>query len=137
MKTRIALLRVALLCAALSCASTALAQFGVNCGEHPDVLRNKSGIVWFTHEQLEKMAIKRVEPVMPSTPPGFQYDGYVTFKILVDREGNIACIWNPTGSPLFHSAVNVALQYWKFKPMVVSGKPVEFVGVMKFHVVAK
>jgi hypothetical protein len=137
MKTRIALLRAALLCAALSYASTAHTQLGVNCGEHPDVLHNRSGVVWFTHEQLEKMAIKRVEPVMPSTPPGFHYDGYVTFKILVDREGDIACIWDPAGSPLFHSAVNVALQDWKFKPMLVSGKPVEFVGVMKFHVHAK
>jgi len=129
--------RIALLCAALLYAGTALAQLGVNCGEHPDILHNRSGVVWFTHEQLEKMAIKRVEPVMPSTPPGFQYDGYVTFKILVDREGDIACIWDPAGSPLFHSAVNVALQYWKFRPMRVDGQPVEFVGVMKFHVYAK
>ena len=129
--------RIALLCAALFYAGTAFAQLGFNCGEHPDVLRNKSGIVWFTPEQLEKMATKRVEPVMPSTPPGFHYDGYVTFKILVDKEGEIACIWAPAGSTTFHSAVNVALQDWKFKPILVRGKPVEFVGVMKFHVYAK
>lgn len=37
--------RIALLCAALFCASTALAQLGVNCGEHPDALHNRSGVV--------------------------------------------------------------------------------------------
>ena len=126
--------RIALICAALVYAGAGLAQLGVNCGEHPDILRNKSGIVWFTPEQLEKMATKRISPVMPQTPVGFHYDGYVTFKILVDKKGEIGCIWASAGNSIFFTAVNEALQYWAFKPMLVNGKPVEFVGVMKFHV---
>jgi hypothetical protein len=129
--------RMTLLCSTLLYAGTALAQLGANCGEHPGVLRNKSGIAWFTPEQLEKRAIKRIEPVMPSTPAGFHYDGYVTLKILVDRKGEIGCIWATAGNSIFISAVNEALQYWKFKPMLVDGKPVEFVGLMKFHVHAE
>jgi hypothetical protein len=128
--------RIIFFCAVLFHAGTALSQLGANCGEHPGVLRNKSGIVWFTSEQLEKMAIKRIEPVMPSTPVGFHYDGYVSFKILVDKNGEISCIWGRAGNPTFVVAVNEALQYWTFKPMLVNGKPVEFVGVMKFHVYA-
>jgi outer membrane biosynthesis protein TonB len=99
-------------------------------------LRNKSGIVWFTTEQLEKMAIKRIEPVMPLTAAGYHYDGAVSFRILVDRKGEISCIWAGAGNSLFVPAANEALQYWKFKPMLVNGKPVEFVGIMKFHVYA-
>jgi hypothetical protein len=125
---------IVLLWAALFCANTALAQLGANCGEHPGVLRNKSGIVWFTSEQLEKMAITRLQPVMPPTPEEFHYDGFVSFKILVDVKGEIGCIWGSAGNSIFLPAVNEALQYWKFKPMLVNGKPVEFVGVMKFHV---
>jgi len=128
--------RIVPFCTALFCAGTALAQLGANCGEHPDVLRNKSGIVWFAPAQLEKMAIKRLEPVMPPTPVGFHYDGYVTFNILVDRNGDVGCIWASAGNSLFLGAANEALQYWKFKPMLVNGKPVEFVGTMKFHVYA-
>ena len=129
--------RIWVLCAVLFCAGTAVAQLGINCGEHPGVYRNKSGLVWFTPEQLEKMATKRATPGTPSTPEGFHYDGYVTFKILVDKDGLIGCIWAQGGNPLFFSSVNEALQYWEFKPLLVNGKPVEFVGVMKFHVSAK
>src|ERR1019366_3840130 len=68
--------RIMLLCAALFYAGTAVAKLGVNCGEHPDVFQNKNGLVWFTPEELEKRATKRVEPVMPPTPAGFHYDGY-------------------------------------------------------------
>jgi hypothetical protein len=125
---------IALLCAVLFFAGTALAQLGINCGQHPGVFRNKSGIVWFTPEQLEKMATKRVEPGTPPAPAGFHYDGYVTFKILVDKDGQIGCIWANGGNPLFFAPVNEALQYWEFKPLLVNGKPIEFVGTMKFHV---
>jgi hypothetical protein len=127
-------MRMLLLCVALCCARTALCQLGINCGEHPGVLRNKSGIVWFTSDQLEKMATKRVEPETPTALAGFHYDGYVSFKVLVDKKGEIGCIWGKNGHPMFIVAVNEALQYWQFKPMVVNGKPVEFVGEIKFHV---
>ena len=126
--------RIALLCFLLFCAVTALAQLGANCGEHPNVFRNKSGIVWITPEQLEKMTIRRIEPVMPRIASGSHYDGYVTFKILVDTKGDIGCIWGSSGKPIFVRAVNEALQYWRYTPMLQDGKPVEFVGVMKFHV---
>ena len=126
--------QIMILCAALSCPGTAVAKLGVNCGEHPDVFQNKNRVVWFTPEELEKRATKRVEPEMPSTPASLHYDGYVTFKILVDKNGEIGCIWAQGGNPLFIVAVNEALQYWQFKPLLVNGKPVEFVGEMKFHV---
>jgi len=72
--------------------------------------------------------------VMPSAPADFHYDGYVSFRILVDKKGEIGCIWAKNGHPMFILAVNEALQYWEFKPMQVNGKLVEFVGVIKFHV---
>lgn len=125
---------IVLLGAGLFCADTALAQLGVNCGEHTAILRDKSGIVWFTTERLEKRAIKQVKPVMPARLAGFHFEGYVSFKILVDGHGDIGCIWEETGNPVYAAAANEALQYWKFKPMVVDGKPVEYVGVVKFHV---
>ncbi len=128
--------RIVLLCAVLFYAGSAFAQLGVNCGEHHGILRDKSGIVWFTPEQLEQMAIKRVQPVTPKALAGFHFDGYVSFKILVDKKGEIGCIWAETGNAVFAAAANEALQYWTFKPMLVNGKPVEFVGVMKFRVSA-
>lgn len=122
------------LCAVLFCANVAGAQLGSNCGDHPEILRGKSGIIWFTPEQLEKRATKQVKPVMPARVAGFHFEGFVSFKVLVDVHGDIGCIWEETGNPVCAAAANEALQYWKFKPIVVDGKPVEYVGVVKFHV---
>jgi hypothetical protein len=121
------------------CGGTAFAQLGENCGgEHYDIFRNRSGkIVWFTSEQLKKMAIKQPQPETPSSLVGFHIAGYVSFKILVDRNGEISCIWDQVGNPAFGKAANEALQYWTFKPMLVNGKPVEFVGTVRFYMSAK
>jgi len=72
--------------------------------------------------------------VMPRSGLPFHYDSYVTFKILVATNGDIGCIWEPKGNALFVRAVNEALQYWRYKPMLLDGKPVEYVGVVKVHV---
>jgi hypothetical protein len=122
------------LCFVLVCAVNAFSKLGVNCGEHSNLLRDQSGIVWFSPDQMEKITTRRIEPALPQTPSVSHYDGYVTFKVLVDQNGDIACIWNGTGKAPFVQAVNVALQYWRFKPKLMDGAPVEFVGVVKFKV---
>jgi hypothetical protein len=126
--------QIALLCAVLFCSGRSLAQLGANCGEHPSIFRDRSGIVWFTPEQLEKMTIRRIEPVMPRSGLPPHYDNYITFRILVATNGDIGCIWEPRGNALYIRAVNEALQYWRFKPILLDGEPVEYVGVVKFHV---
>ncbi len=116
----------------------AFAQLGQNCGEHPDILRDRSGkIVWLTPEKLKERAIKQVQPETPPMMEGFHFQGDVSFKVLVDKNGEIACIWERVGNPMFAKAANEALQYWTFKPMIVNGKAVEFVGTMKFHMAAR
>ena len=72
--------------------------------------------------------------MMPRSGLAFHYDSYVSFKILVATNGDIGCIWEPKGNPLFVRGVNEALQYWRYKPMLLDGKPIEYVGVVKVHV---
>ncbi len=129
---------VAVVWFAAFCTGMACAQLGANCGdEHHDILRDPSGkIVWFTSEQLNKMAIKRFEPQTPSSMAGFHIAGYVSFKLLVDRDGKISCIWDQVGNPMFGKAANEALQSWAFRPMAVNGKAVEFVGTVRFYMSA-
>jgi hypothetical protein len=113
----------------------AFPQLGKNCpGEHPNLLRNRAGkTVIFTPEQLSKMAVRRVKPEFPKLPPTFEYDGYVTFKVLIDTQGEVACLWENAGLPVLAQAADEAGRWWKFKPMMVRGKPVEYLGTMKFH----
>jgi hypothetical protein len=114
------------------------AQIGSNCpGEHPDLLLDKSGQQkWFASEQLEQMATKKVPPVAPKVPAKYQYQGDVSFNVLVNKQGDVACIWGNRGDQIFIPAANEAGRWWKFKPMVVDGKPVEFTGTMRFHFTA-
>lgn len=125
---------IALLCSVLY-TGTSVAQLGVNCGEHPRIFHNENGIVWFTPEQLEKRIVRRIEPAIPrSGGVPFHYDTQITFKILVNTNGEVGCIWEPKGDAIFRRPANEALQYWRYKPMLVEGKPVEYVGVVKVHV---
>lgn len=116
-------------------AAGAFAQLGKNCpGGHPNLLRDRTGkTVIFTPEQLNNMAVTEVKPEFPKLPPNFQYDGYVTFKVLIDTRGEVACLWGNAGPPVFAQAANEAGRWWKFKPMRVNGKAVEYLGTMKFH----
>jgi hypothetical protein len=125
------------LCAMVFSAGAMQAQIGHNCpGEHPDLLRDKSGqLHWFTPERLAQMATKKVQPVTPQVPIGLHYNGDVTLKILVNKQGEVDCIWDNAGNPIFLAAADEAGRWWKFKPMVVDGKPMEFAGVLRFHFV--
>jgi TonB-like protein len=116
-------------------AASAFAQVGKNCpGDHPNLLRDRTGkTVIFTPEQLNHMALRRVKPEHPNLPPNFEYDGYVTFKVLIDTRGEVACLWGNAGLPAFAQAADEAGRWWKFKPMMVDGKDVEYIGTMKFH----
>jgi hypothetical protein len=125
---------IPLLCAVLFCTGTSLAQLGANCGEHPNIFRNKSEIVWFRPDQMEKMAVRRIEFVMPRTGLPSHYHGFVSFKVLVDTKGDIGCIWAPVGNAICVRAVNEALQYWRYKPMLLDKTPVEYVGEVKFDI---
>jgi len=108
---------------------------GKNCpGDHPDLLRDRAGkAVVFTPEQLRNLSVKKVKPEFPSLPPKLEYDGYVTFKVLVDARGDVACLWGNAGHPALVPAADEAGRWWKFKPMKVGGKAVEYIGTVKFH----
>jgi hypothetical protein len=125
------------LCAMALMTGTMPAQIGHNCpGEHPDLLRDKSGqLRLLTSENLVQLATRKVAPVVPQTPNGVHYNTYVTLKILVNEQGEVSCIWDNAGNPLFFAAADEAGRWWKFKAMVANGKPMEFIGTLRFHFV--
>jgi TonB-like protein len=116
-------------------AASAFAQLGKNCpGDHPELLRDSAGkILIFTPQQLKGRAVKQVKPEFPELPQNFGYDGYVTFKVLIDTRGEVACLWGNAGLPVLAQAADEAGRWWKFRPVMVNGKAVEYLGTMKFH----
>lgn len=105
------------------------------CGHHPNVLRDASGqLKWFTSEDLNNAALVSVKPDPVPLPGGMVYSGFVTTKIMVGSTGDIVCMWGASGHPVMIPSAVRAIHQWKFKPMVVGGKRVEFVGMLKVPV---
>lgn len=105
------------------------------CGNHPNLLRDASGqLKWLTSEELRKTAVILVEADPVPLPGGMIYSGFVTARVMVSATGEVVCMWGASGHPVMIPAAVRAIHQWKFKPRVVGGKRVEFVGLLKVPV---
>ena len=67
-------------------------------------------------------------------PNGAALDGIVGAKIMVSTGGDVVCLWSVSGNPMMIPAGISALHQWKFKPMIVNGNRLEYVGQVKVPV---
>lgn len=56
----------------------------------------------------------------------------VILDLIVDASGDVACVKAGAAHPLVKKPVEQALQQWRFKPQTVNGKPVAYVGSLRF-----
>ncbi len=89
--------------------------------------------VWHSPEQINDLVLKKVAPEKPSVA-GFNYDGVVSLKIMVNTEGDVICMWNAAGHPVMIPGAVKAVHEWKFKPLSRNGKLVEYVPTVKVPV---
>lgn len=105
------------------------------CGSHPDLLRDSSGALkWLTAEEAKARVATSVTPDPVDLPGGALYTGVVGAKIMVNTSGEVVCLWGASGNPMLLAAAIRALHQWRFRPMVVGGKPVEFLAQVKVPV---
>lgn len=103
-----------------------------NC---PDllVLRDKnSKVVWFSHEQMKKMAIVKVVPEMPATARMARIEGTVVLNACVGANGLPRNIWAISGHPMLIPSAIYAASKWRFKPYRIKSKPIGFAGTLRF-----
>jgi len=81
---------------------------------------------------LYEKATKRVEPLYPQTAKSIGVAGLVRVKLVIDESGSVANIVWTEGPMLLRQAAQDAVRQWKFRPVVVDGKPVRAAGYIDF-----
>jgi hypothetical protein len=125
-----------LACALVWCCTFACGQeLQKQCGVHPNVLRSNSGALrWFSSQEMEGFATKTVAANPVELPGHRQYQGFVAANVMIDISGEIVCLWDVAGHPVMIPSAIRAMHEWKFRPMTVGGRKVEFVGRLRILV---
>ncbi len=84
---------------------------------------------------LEQEAIKKVEPVFPPIAKAARASGEVKVEVTIDKDGKVVSARALSGHPLLRDSALAAAQQWKFRPIMVSGKPAKFSGILTFNFV--
>jgi protein TonB len=81
---------------------------------------------------LYEKATKRVEPLYPQTAKSTGVAGLVRVKLVIDESGSVANIVWTEGPMMLRQAAQDAVRQWKFRPVIVDGKPVRAAGYIDF-----
>jgi hypothetical protein len=83
---------------------------------------------------LEGKMIKRVEPQYAALARNARIQGNVVVEVEIDRDGRVSCTRAIAGPPLLRAACEHAAQESLFRPTVLSGEPVQVVGILIYKV---
>ena len=119
----------------------ALCFFGINtihsqkeeppCNKCIEQLRDKKGeLVLFVSDELEKYAIHCVTPELPNNA---HINRIAVIDVLTDQDGNVVCASSGKENSVEVFAEN-AVRQWKFKPVIVDGKPVALWGKIEVDI---
>ncbi len=78
-------------------------------------------------------ATQKIAPVYPSTARAARVSGVVTVYLLVDENGAVAGVQRTNGPVMLQQAAIDAARRWKFRPLVVDGRPVRVAGYISFN----
>ncbi|MBA3441934.1 MAG: energy transducer TonB [Pyrinomonadaceae bacterium] len=78
-------------------------------------------------------ATERVPPVYPSIAKNARAAGTVTVYLVVNEQGAVESVRSTSGSELLRGAATDAARRWKFRPMLVEGRPVRVAGYINFN----
>jgi tetratricopeptide (TPR) repeat protein len=117
--------------------SIALTTSGLYPISHAQSINQQQGVpevVRMSSDELQKLAIKRVEPEIP---PYMMYDSIketLLIEVKIGEEGNVISARLLSGGPsLSSSAINAAKQ-WKFPPFKLASRGGKVVGTLVFNV---
>lgn len=104
--------------------------------EDPDMKESapilRSETIRKTNDELQHLAAKRVEPVLPKLLKGTRLMDFVDVAVTVDEQGSVLSARAVWGNSLLKDAAADAARGWKFRPTRDKGNPVKVAGVIKF-----
>lgn len=94
--------------------------------ETPKLIRKSGGV-------LASEAIERVNPTYPPLAKAARVSGSVVVEVTIDHDGNVTSARAVSGHPLLRDPAIAAARGWRFKPTLLSGQPVNVVGIITFN----
>ena len=85
---------------------------------------------------LNSKATSLPAPAYPPAAKAVRAQGAVNVQVTVDEEGNVISASAVSGHPLLRAAAVKAAREAKFSPVMLSGQPVRFTGVVVYNFVA-
>jgi len=94
--------------------------------QHPDPKRPPGGI-------LNDKAISLPQPEYPAAAKAVRASGTVGVQVLIDKTGKVISASAVSGHPLLRAVAEQAARKAEFEPMLLSGQPVTFSGVVTYR----
>jgi len=69
--------------------------------------------------------IRRIDPIYPPLARQIQREGRVELHALISSEGRIESLEVISGDPLFIQSALTAVREWRYRPTILSGRPIE------------
>jgi TonB family protein len=86
-------------------------------------------------EELQKLLSSSVKPVYPEVARRAGVQGLVRLQIRVNRQGRVEVQKVVEGEPILADAAIQAAQRWRYKPIVINGKPANVISTVTFNFV--
>ena len=83
------------------------------------------GIAELSPAAAQSTLVRRIEPEYPEEARQKQIQGVVVVEVRAGRDGSIRSVKLVSGQPLLADAAIAAVKQWRFRPHLVSGRPVE------------
>ena len=74
---------------------------------------------------MQELLIHRVEPIYPEDARKAKIKGVVALDVVIGTDGNVTEVRPHSGPDELTSAAVDAVKWWRFKPYVINGQPVE------------
>ena len=84
-----------------------------------------AGVLELPAEVAEGSLLHRVEPVYPEAARQQGIQGGVAMDVHIGQDGSVQGVTVVSGPPLLAQAATAAVKQWRFKPLVMSGRPAE------------
>jgi protein TonB len=81
--------------------------------------------VQISGETLESYVIRKVPAMYPALARQARIEGLVVLSIVVDEKGEVQDVKAISGPPLLARSAEDALRHWRFRPIIIDGKPTQ------------
>lgn len=78
-------------------------------------------------------ATQKANPVYPTIARNMRLTGVVKVDLIIDENGQVVEVQNPSGPPMLQRAAMDAVKKWKFKPFLRDGQATKATGFVSFN----